>query len=55
MHLKTKSDLSPPTMKNIFAERNTGYNERNGKDSQHPKVHTTKHEIETISLIETRF
>ena len=38
---KTKSGLSPPFMKDIFAERNTGYNLRYGNDSQLPKVHTT--------------
>ena len=30
---KTRSGLSPPFMKDIFAERNTGYNLRHGNDS----------------------
>ena len=34
---KTRSGLSPPFMKVIFAERNTGYNLRHGNDSQLPK------------------
>ena len=45
---KTKSGLSPPFMKDIFTERNTGYNLRHGNDSQIPKVHTTTYGIETI-------
>ena len=45
---KTKSGLSPPFMKDIFAERNTGYNLRHGNDSQLPKVHATTYGIETI-------
>ena len=51
---KTKSDLSPPFMKDIFTERNTGYNLRHGNDSQIPKVHTTTHGIETISFLGNR-
>ena len=35
---KTKSDLSCPFMTDIFAERNTGYNLRDGNDSQLLKV-----------------
>ena len=49
---KTKSGLSPPFMKDIFAERNTGYNLRHGNDSQHPKVHT--YGIETVSFLGNR-
>ena len=41
---KTKSSLSRPFMKEIFAVRNTGYNLRHGNDSQLPKVHTTTYE-----------
>ena len=51
---KTRSDLSPPFMKDIFAVRNTGYDLRQGNDSQLPKVHTTIHEIETISFLGNR-
>ena len=51
---KTKSGLSPPFMKDIFAERNTGYNLRHGNDSQIPKVHTTTYGIETISFLGNR-
>ena len=45
---KTRSGLSPPFMKDIFAERNTGYNLRHGNDTQLPKVYTTTYGIETI-------
>ena len=48
---KTRSGLSPPFMKGIFAERNTGYNLRQGNDSQPPKVHTTTYGIETLSFL----
>ena len=41
-------------MKDIFAERNTGYNLRHGNDSQLPKVHTTTYGIETISFLGNR-
>ena len=41
-------------MKDIFTERNTGYNLRHGNDSQIPKVHTTTHGIETISFLGNR-
>ena len=51
---KTRSGLSPPFMKDIFAERNTGYNLRHGNDSQLPKVHTTTYGIETISFLGNR-
>jgi len=47
---KTRSGLSPPFMKDIFAERNTGYNLRHGNDWQLPKVHTTTYGIEYPSL-----
>ena len=52
---KTRSDLNPPFMKDIFAERNTGYNLRYGNDSQLPKVHTTAYGIETISFLGNKF
>ena len=51
---KTRPGLSPPFMKDIFAERNTGYNLRHGDDSQLPKVHTTTYGIETISFLGNR-
>ena len=41
-------------MKDIFAERNTGYNLRHGNDSQLPKVHTTTYGIESISFLGNR-
>ena len=36
---KTRSGLSPPFMKGIFADRNTAYNLRHGNGSQLPQVH----------------
>ena len=51
---KTRSGLSPPFMKDSFAERNTGYNCRHGNDSQLPKVHTTTYGIETISFLRNK-
>ena len=51
---KTKSGLSPPFVKDIFAKRNTGYNLTHGNDSRIPKVHTTTHGIETISFLGNR-
>ena len=44
---KTKSDLNPPFMKDIFMERNISYNLRHGSDAQLPKVRTTSFGIET--------
>ena len=41
-------------MKDIFAERNTGYNLRHCSDSQLPKVHTTTYGIETMSFLGNR-
>ena len=41
-------------MKDIFAVRNTGYDLRQGNDSQLPKVHTTTYGIETISFLGNR-
>ena len=37
---KTRSGLSPLFMKDVFSDRNTGYDLRHGNDSQLPKVHT---------------
>ena len=51
---ETRSGLSPPFMKDIFDERNTGYNLRHGNDTQLPKVHTTKYGIETVSFLRNR-
>ena len=51
---KARSGLSPPSMKDIFAERNTGYNLRHGNDTQLPKVHTGTYGIETISFLGNR-
>ena len=51
---KTKSGLSPTFMKNIFTDRNTGYNLRHGNDSQFLKVHTTIYGIEIISFLGNR-
>ena len=48
---KNRSGLSPPFMKDIFADWNTGYNLRHGNDLQLPKVHTTTYGIETISFL----
>ena len=48
---KAKSGLSPPFMKDIFAERNNGYNLRHGNDSQLLNVHTATYGIETISFL----
>ena len=48
---KTRSGLSPPFMKDIFAERNGVYDLRHGNDSQLLKVHTTIYGIETLSLL----
>ena len=51
---KTRSGLSHPFMKDIFAEQNTGYDLRHGNDSQHPKVLTTTCGIETTSFLGNR-
>ena len=51
---KTKSGLSPPFMKDIFTDRNTGYDLRHGNDSQLLKAHATTYGIETISFLVNR-
>ena len=51
---KTRSGLSPPFMKDIFSEWNTGYNLRYRNDSQFPKVQTTTYGIENISFLGNR-
>ena len=42
---KTKSDLNPPFMKDLFMERNVSYNLRHGNVAQLPKVQTTSLEL----------
>ena len=51
---KIRSGLSPPFMKDIFPDRNTGYDLRHGNNSQRPKVHTITYGIETISFLGNR-
>ena len=51
---KTRSGLSPPFMKDIFADQNTGYDLRNGNDTRLPKVHTRTYGIETTSFLGNR-
>ena len=48
---KTKSDLNPLFMKDIFMERHISYNLRHGTDAQLPKVRTTSFGIETIAYL----
>ena len=48
---KTKFDLNPPFMKDIFKERNISYNLRRGNDAQIPKVRTTSFGIESIAYL----
>ena len=52
--MHSMSGLSPPFMKDIFAERNTGYTLKHGNGSQLPKVHITRYGIETISFLGNR-
>ena len=51
---KPRSGLSPAFKKDIFAERNTGYNLKHGNDTQLPIVHTAAYGIEAISLLGNR-
>ena len=51
---KTRSGLSPPFMKDIFAVRNNDYDLRQGNDSQLLKVHTIIYGVETISFLGNR-
>ena len=51
---KTKFDLNPTFMKEIFIQRNIGYNLRHGNDAQLPKVRTTSFGIETIAFLGNR-
>ena len=46
---KTKFDLNPPFMKEIFLERNISYDLRRGNDAQLPKVLNTSFGIESIT------
>ena len=48
---KTKFDLNPPFMKDIFMERNISYNLRRGNDAQLPKVRATSFGIESIACL----
>ena len=48
---KTKFDLNPTFMKDIFIERNISYNLRRGNDAQIPKVRTTSFGIESIAYL----
>ena len=48
---KTKFDLHPPCMKDIFMERNISCNLRHGNDAQLPKVRTTSFGIESIAYL----
>ena len=43
---KARSGLSPPFMKDIFADQNTGYDLRHGNDSHLPKVRATTYGME---------
>ena len=49
---KTKFDLNPPFMKDIFMERGITYNLRHGNDAQLPKVRTTSFGVETLAYLE---
>ena len=51
---KTKIYLNPTFMKDIFTQRNTGYELRHGTDAQVPKVRTTSFGIETIAFLGNR-
>ena len=51
---KTKFDLNPTFMKEIFMQRNIDYNLRHGNDAQLPKVRTTSFGIETIAFLGNR-
>ncbi len=48
---KTKSNLNPPFMKDIFVERNISYSLRHGTYAQLPKVRTTSFGVQTISYL----
>ena len=51
---EARSGLSPPFMKDIFTQQNTGYNVSHGSDTQLPKLHTAIYGIETISFLGNR-
>ena len=46
---KTKFDLNPPFMKDIFMERGITYDLRHGNDAQHLKVRTGSFGVETLA------
>ena len=48
---KTKFDLNPTFMKDIFIERNISYNLRRGNDARIPKVRTTSFGIKSIAYL----
>ena len=52
---KTRSGLSPPFMKDIFAERNTGYNLRHCNDTQLQKFIQEHTELRLYHSLEIDF
>ena len=48
---KTKENLNPSFMKDIFVERTENYNLRSGNTLQLPKVRTTTYGIESVSFL----
>ena len=51
---KTKSHLNPPSMKDLFQERNMNCNLRHGNDAQVSKVRATSFGFETIAYLGSR-
>ena len=49
---KTKNNLNPTFMKNIFTERDVQYNLRSKNHLQLPNIRTTKYGIENIQYID---
>ena len=50
--LKTKFDLNPPLVKDMFKERGITCNLRHDNDAQLPKVRTTSFGVETLPYLE---
>ena len=48
---KTKCGLNPPSMKDIFLQRNISHSLRHGNDSQLLKVRTTSFGVESIAYL----
>ena len=48
---KTKENLNPSFMKDIFVERTENYNLRSGNTLQLPKARTTTYGIESVSFL----